>query len=442
LRSSSKEKEISASANGETIRPGTARRSWRPLQALLKLRAFEVLRHREYRLLWLGQAFSGMAIWMEQVTRGWLIYELTDSALQLGLVRGIQAVPFLLLSPVAGSAADRYSRKTQVIVAQSMSGLVFAATALLIFTGQIQPWHVYVTSLLMAVTQVFQQPSRASMVADAVPPESLTNAIGLNAVVFNVARSTGPALAGMLIATIGTGGSYSAQAIFFLLATVWTVQLRPAHRASARAGRHPTGGESFGRSILEGWEFSWGNETVRTGLLIVLFASLFIVPFTTLLPVFARDLLGVGATGQGLLLTSMGIGALCSAFMIASVGDRLPRGILMLAGVMVYGLVIVLFAASTWFNLSLALMAIVGLCHVSAHALIQTVIQSYSPSKFRGRTTAIFHMSHVVMTVGSMLFGALAALWGAQWAVASMGVAGSLATVAIYIALPRARHIR
>jgi MFS family permease len=441
LLSSSEEKEISATAKGETVEPSAARRSWRPLQTLLKLRAFDVLRHRQYRLLWLGQACSGMAVWMDQVTRGWLIYELTDSALQLGLVRGIQAIPFLFLSPVAGSAADRYSRKTQVIVAQSANGLVFAATALLIFTGHIQPWHVYVTSLLMAVAQVFQQPSRASMVADAVPPESLTNAIGLNAVVFNVARSTGPALAGILIATIGTGGSYSAQAIFFLLATVWTVQLRPA-RASARAGRHSAGGESFGRSILEGWKFSWRNETVRTGLLIVLFASLFIVPFTTLLPVFARDLLGVGATGQGLLLTSMGIGALCSAFMIASVGDRLPRGILMLAGVMVYGLVIVLFAASPWFNLSIALMAVVGLCHVSAHALIQTVIQSYSPSEFRGRTTAIFHMSQVVMTVGSMLFGALAALWGAQWAVASMGMAGSLATVAIYIALPHARHIR
>ncbi|HEY3305874.1 MAG TPA: MFS transporter [Candidatus Binatia bacterium] len=408
---------------------------------MIRLRAFEVLRHRQYRLLWLGQACSGMAVWMDQVTRGWLIYELTDSALQLGLVRGIQAIPFLLLSPVAGSAADRYSRKTQVIVAQSANGLVFAATALLIFTGQIQPWHVYVTSLLMAVAQVFQQPARASMVADAVPPESLTNAIGLNAVVFNVARSTGPALAGIIIAAIGTGGSYSAQAIFFLLATVWTVQLRPA-RASARAGRHSAGGESFARSILEGWKFSWRNEAVRTGLLIVFFASLFIVPFTTLLPVFARDLLGVGATGQGLLLTSMGIGALASAMMIASVGDRLPRGILMLAGVMVYGLVIVLFAASSWFNLSMALMAVVGLCHVSAHALIQTVIQSYSPSELRGRTTAIFHMSQVVMTVGSMVFGALAALWGAQRAVTVMGAAGSLAMVAIYVALPRARDIR
>jgi MFS family permease len=442
LRSPSYEKEAGGAPANEAPQPVTARQSWHPLQRLLRLRVFEALSQREFRLLWLGQACTGMGTWMDQVTRGWLMYELTDSALQLGLVRGIQAIPFLLLSPVAGSAADRYSRKTQVVVAQFMNGLVYVAMAVLIFTGLIQPWHVYATALLMGVSQVFQQPARIAMVSDSVPPDKLTNAIGLNAVVFNVARSAGPALAGMLIAIIGTGGSYFVQAVFFFLATVWTVQLRAAHRSSGGGGAHAADVESFGQSIIEGWKFSWRNEAVRTGLLIVTFASLFIVPFTTLLPVFARDLLGVGARGQGLLLTSMGIGALGSAFLIASLGDRLPRGMLMLGGVFVYGFLIAIFAASPWFQLSIILMAIVGVCHVWAHALVQTVIQSYSPSQLRGRTTAIFHMSQVIMTVGSTLFGALGELWGAQWAVGSMGIAGSLAMVAIYVALPRARLIR
>lgn len=435
MDSSSDEKEAAAAAASASGEPG----SWRLLEALLGFRAFELLRHREYRLLWLGQACTGMGTWMDQVTRGWLVYQLTDSALQLGLVRGIQAIPFLILSPIAGSVADRYSRKRQVVWAQFFNGLVYAVTALLIFSGRIQTWHVYVTAFLMAAAQVFQQPARIAMVSDAVPPENLTNAIGLNAVVFNVARSAGPALAGVLIAAFGTGGSYSIQAFFFLLATVWTGQLRGGYGASSG---HTAHGESFARSIVEGWKFSWRNEAVRTGLLVVMSASLFVVPFTTLLPVFARDLLGVGAPGQGLLLTAMGVGALMSAMLIASVGDRLPRGILMLAGVGLYGVAIMIFAESPWFKLSMVLMGVVGLCHVSAHALIQTVIQSYSPSEFRGRTTAIFHMSQVVMTVGSMLVGALAALWGARWAVVAMGAAGSLAMIAIYAALPRARHIR
>jgi predicted MFS family arabinose efflux permease len=413
-----------------------------PLAALLRFRTFEALRHRQYRLIWYGQIFASMGTWMDQVTRGWLIYELTDSALQLGLVRGIQAIPFLLLSPIAGSAADRYSRKMQVVLTQTADGILFAVTALLIFTGQIQPWHVYVTAVLVAMVQSFLQPARAALISDAVPPNNLTNAIGLNAVVFNAARSTGPTLAGVLIAKFGTGGAYSVQALFFFLATIWTTQLRDVE-PSAGGSRAPSAhGESFGRSIIEGWKFSWRNEIVRTALLIVMCVSLFIGPFTTLLPVFARDILQVGAAGQGLLLTAMGVGALCSAVLIATAGDRLPRGVLMLGSVMLYGLFTVMFAGSPWFWLSMVLMVVVGLCHVHSHALVQTVIQSYSPAEFRGRTMAIFHMSQVVLTIGAMLYGALSSIIGAQWAVASMAAVGALIMIGISLALPAARSIR
>ena len=287
--------------------PASEKPLWYPLNRIVRLRAFEALSHREYRLLWYGQVFSSMGTWMDQVTRGWLIYELTNSALHLGMVRGIQAIPFLLLSPIAGSTADRYSRKFQVVSAQFANGFLYAVTAVLIFTGLILPWHVYVTAFLMACVQVFLQPSRAAMISDSVPAKNLTNAIGLNAVVFNMARSTGPALSGVLISLFGTGLSYAVQAVFFLLATVWTLQMRSArHPSSSR--RHGGHQESFAQSILEGWKFSWNKAEVRTGILIVVFASLFMIPFSTLLPVFARDLLDVGAKGQGLLLTGDGRG--------------------------------------------------------------------------------------------------------------------------------------
>jgi MFS family permease len=406
---------------------------------LLQLRALTSLQYRDFRLLWFGHVFTSMAFWMDQVSRGWLIYELTDSTVQLGLVRGVQAIPILLLSPVAGSAADRYSRKTQILIAQMIDGAMFAALALLIVAGQIQPWHVYVTAFGMAIVQTFQQPARAAIVSDVVPTKNLTNAIGLSSVVFNVARSTGPALAGILIASLGTGGAYGAQAIFYFLGTFWTLRLGMIERVS---GRSPGPADSFGRSIVEGWKFSWDNETVRTSLLITMFAALFIVPFTTLLPVFARDILDVGATGQGFLLTAMGVGALGSAVLIATFGDRMPRGLFMLGGVALYGLSVVAFAASPWFQLSMALMLIVGFANVCSHALVQTVIQTYSPPEFRGRAIALFHMGQVVMTLGSMVIGALAALCGTQWAVVLMGAAGALAMLAIHVTLPRAWQIR
>jgi predicted MFS family arabinose efflux permease len=343
---------------------------------------------------------------------------------------------------VAGSVADRYSRKLQVVLTQTADGVLFAVMALLIFTGLIQPWHAYVTAVLMAIVQTFLQPARAALISDAVPPNNLTNAIGLNAVVFNAARSTGPALAGVLIFKFGTGGAYAVQALFFFMATIWTTQLGSAGRVAGGSRGHFAHGESFGQSIIEGWKFSWRNEIVRTALLIVMFVSLFIGPFTTLLPVFARDILHVGAAGQGLLLTAMGVGALCSAVLIASAGDRLPRGIIMLGSVMLYGFFTVMFAASPWFWLSLVLMVIIGLCHVHSHALVQTVIQSYSPAEFRGRTMAIFHMSQVVLTIGAMLVGALSSIVGAQWAVASMSAVGALIMIGISVALPGARRIR
>jgi MFS family permease len=379
---------------------------------------------------------------MDQVARGWLIYELTDSAFQLGLVRGVQAIPILLLSPLAGSTADRYSRKMQVLVAQLVDALLYGVIAVLIIAGEIQPWHVYVTAFGMSIVWTFQQPSRAAMVGDAVPLNQLTNAVGLNSIVFNVARSAGPALAGFLIAVFGTAGAYAAQAGFYFLATIWTVQLRSGQQVHGRSHDGAAHGESLGQSIIEGWKFSWRNEAVRASLLIVVFASLFIIPFMTLLPVFARDILKVGAHGQGLLLSAMGLGALCSSVFIASCGDRLPRINLMLGGVAFYGLIIVCFAVSPWFELSLALMGIVGIVHVTSHALAQTVIQTYSPSEFRGRTMAIFHMTHVVLLTGGIAIGALSSLVDAPWAAASMSIAGTLSMIAIYLALPRARLIR
>lgn len=414
---------------------------WFPLDRIVRLRAFQALGHRDYRLLWYSQVFASLGVWMDQVTRGWLIYQLTDSALQLGMVRGIQAIPFLFLSPVAGSVADRYPRKFLVVGAQFAMGFIFVATAALILFGLIRPWHVYLTAVLMACVQVFLQPARAAMISDTVPPENLTNAIGLNAVVFNMARSTGPALAGALIAVFNTGVAYGAQGLFFLLATLWTTQMRSGRSAAAARQSHG-GGESFARSIVTGWQFSWRKAEVRSSLLIVIVASLFMVPFSTLLPIFARDILEVGAQGQGLLLTSMGIGALGSAMIIATFGDRMPRGIMMLVGVMLYGVLVVFFAASPWFSLSMALMAVIGLCHVSSHALVQTVIQSYSPPEFRGRAIAIFHMNQILMLLGGLLIGALSAAIGAPWAAAALSMAGTLCMVALYVFDPKARTIR
>jgi sugar phosphate permease len=171
-------------------------------------------------------------------------------------------------------------------------------------------------------------------------------------------------------------------------------------------------------------------------------ASLFMLPFSTMLPVFARDRLAVGAQGQGLLLTGMGVGALCSSFLIAGIGDRLPRGMLMVGGAGLYGILVVLFSASPWFAVSMALMALIGLCHVASQALVQTVIQTYSPPEFRGRTTSMYNQTQVVFLLGGLMIGALSAVIGAPAAAATLGFIGTLTMIAIFTCVPAVRRIR
>jgi predicted MFS family arabinose efflux permease len=358
---------------------------------------------------------------------------------QLGLVRGIQLVPTLLISPFAGTAADRYSRKTLLLFAQTIHGITFAVLALLIVSRHVEPWHVYVAAVVAGMMQAIQQPARSSIVTDTVPPEFLTNAIGLTSLIFNMARLAGPALAGAIIAIADTGGAFAVQAACLFMAAAWTAQLPALPLSDDRAVKARR--ESFAHSIVEGWKFSWHNQTVRAGILCTTIVCTLMFPFTTLLPVFARDLLGVGAKGQGLLLAAMGFGALISAATIALAGHRLARGRVMIDSSIVYGLTLVVFAASPWYSLSIVAMAVAGLCHVHANALVNTIVQSHSPPAYRGRTMALFNMSQMLSTAGGMLIGLLALVLGSRGAVAVMGIAGALGIVTLVFLMPRARQI-
>lgn len=412
------------------------------VDALVRVRTFDALHYPAFRLIWGGQVCTAVATWMDQVTRGWLLYEMTGSPFHLGLIRGFQAIPLLFLSPIAGTAADRYDRKAQIIVAQSIDAALYGVMAVLIFTGQIQPWHVYATAVLAGAVGTFENPARNAMVSDAVPRHGMTNAVALNSVAFNVSRIAGPSVAGLMIALTGTGGSYVVQVLLYAFATTWTMRLPASLSRPADAESHHSRGISFGRSTVDGWKACWVNREVRAGLLIVGLASLFIVPFSTLLPVFAKDILDVGASGQGLMLTAMGVGALVSAILIASIGDQVPRGLFMLGGIGLYGIAVVAVASSTWFPLTVVLMVIVGVFHVSSHALVQTVVQTYAEPEFRGRTMAVFHQSHLILMIGGMVLGGLASVVGGPWAMALMAGAGTISMALMFLFEPVARRLR
>jgi hypothetical protein len=228
--------------------------------------------------------------------------------------------------------------------------------------------------------------------------------------------------------------------VIYLVTTLLTVMLRLPDHAPSLVDRD--GQPSFAASILEGWRYVAGHPTIRTVMLASGLAQLLGMSFTTLLPVFARDVLDVGAPGQGFLLTAQGIGALGSAFMIATLGDTMPKGKLVIAGITLYGVFELLFSQSLWFPLSIALMMLLGVFHISANALVQTIVQGHSAAPMRGRVMAVWQQNQIVNVVGGLAAGAAASTWGAPITVALMGVACSLSAVAIFAAIPQVRTIR
>jgi MFS family permease len=338
--------------------------------------------------------------------------------------------------------ADRYDRKQQLVWAQVINAMLNVLLGVLVITRLIDPWHIYATGILASMVQVFQQPARQSLTPESVDRRRLTNAIGLNSIVFNVSRSLGPAIAGLVIAAVGAGGSYLIQGGIYLLTTVWTVQIGLPGRATRSTQSHQRDGGGLLSSIGVGWRYIWQHETIRAVIIVSFASSLFGMPLIALLPVFAKDVLAVGPQGQGLLLTGMGIGGLAAAFLIASIGDRLPRGQLMLAGLVTYGLALLAFSTSHWFPLSVTMMIVIGLCNVSANALVQTVIQAAAASDMRGRVNSMFQQGQVLTTLGSLLAGTLAELWSPQSTVILLGIATITSGLAIFTFIPRLRTLR
>lgn len=403
---------------------GTGPRGW--LAHLRQASTFESLNNRDYRLLWLGQAGASMGQWMDQVSRGWLIYELTHSALQLGLATAIRGLPMLFFGVIAGAVADRSNRKRQLIIAQVTNAFLNVILATLVITGHVQAWHVYVTGFLAGSVQAFQQPARQTLIGDMVGDKLLMNALALNSAVMNVCRMIGPSVAGALIAFTGAQGSYYAQAVLYVVATVWTVQMHaPEHvKQDEHAAR-----VSFGRSIGDGLAYVARDRNIRALMLLALGPLTLAGPYTSLIPVFASDVLLGDARLQGLLLTFGGVGAFIGALILAS--QRRDHGYAwpMITGAVAFSLSVAVFGLSSWVPLSLLFAVIVGAFSVTYRTQTQTLLQVLAPREIRGRVMSIYLLDRGLVPLGTLGMGALAAAMGAPASVIIMGAASFVLVV-------------
>lgn len=400
-------------------------------QARGLLRAFLALRHRNYRLFWFGQMISLIGTWMQTTGQAWLVLELTHSPWQLGLVGALQFLPVLLFAVFGGVFADRWPKRRVLLTTQSAAMLQAFILWLLIVTGAIQIWHLYLLALMLGLTNSLDMPTRQAFVVEMVGREDLPNAVALNSSLFNLARIVGPGLGGIIIAISGVTMLFLLNSLSFIAVLVGLAMIDIRH-LRAQPGRRTDSGArpKTLQSLGEGLAYVWRTPAVRLVILVVGLISLFGINFNVVLPLFATDVLHSGAIGFGFLSSAFGFGALASALWLAW-GNNRPNIRRLLSGALVFCCLLATFAASPLYPLSLALIACVGFAQVAFTALANTTLQTIAPDHLRGRVMSVYMLFFAgSIPLGNLLVGWLAGLVGAPiglfiCALLSLAIAGA-----------------
>jgi MFS family permease len=361
-------------------------------------RTFRALRHRDYRLWWFGQMVSLVGTWVQLVAQNWLVYRLTGSPAMLGMVNFVGLVPSLPMGLWAGSLADRFDKRRLVLIAQVTLFVQASVLAVLTLTNLVHVWHVMVLAFFAGLAQALDTPARQSFVVELVGKEDLTNAIALNSTIFNVARSAGPAVAGLLVVAVGEGLAFTINAVSFLPVIGALLMMRTSSL------RRETGEAPY-RQIAEGFRYIGHDKLVWVIISIVGVSAFFVMPYSVLMPVFAKEVFGGGADIYGFLMTCIGGGALVGALTVASLGSESRRGLLLNGATITFASLVLAFAFIRTLWLAAAALAATGFFFVVQNSLANTLIQLHVPDRLRGRVMSIYFL----VFMGAMRLGALQA---------------------------------
>jgi MFS family permease len=395
--------------------------------------AWRALRHRNFQLFFSGQLISLIGTWMQSVAQSWLVYRMTGSALLLGSVGFASQVPVFLFAPLGGIAADRFDRRYIVIATQTVSMLLAFILAALTLFHKVQVWHVFVLASLLGIVNAFDIPGRQSFLVDMVGKEDLMNAIALNSSMFNGARVIGPAIAGILVAKIGEGWCFFANAVSYIAVIIGLLLMRvisPLRAAMASPLEH----------MMEGFRFVNQTAPIRALLLLLGLVSLVGMPYVVLMPIFADQILHGGARGLGILMGATGVGALLGALTLAFREGVKGLGRWVAWCCAGFGASLIIFALSRTFWVSVILLLPVGYCMMLQMACSNTLIQVMVPDALRGRVMAVYSMMFMGMApIGALFGGALAERLGAPHTIAIGGLASFLGACWFAQHLPKIR---
>jgi MFS family permease len=397
--------------------------------------ALRALRHRNYRLFFSGQTVSLIGTWMTRLATSWLVYRLTNSALLLGVIGFAGQIPTFLLAPFAGVWVDRLDRHKVLVVTQILSMIQSFALAALALTHRITFWEIFWLSIFQGAINAFDMPSRQAFVTQMVESrEDLPNAIALNSSMVNASRLIGPSLAGIVIAAVGEGWCFFIDGASYIAVIISLLLMQITVRPMARKR------ESVIVELREGWHYVTRFKPIRAILMLLALVSLFGMPYTVLMPIFARDVLHGGAHTLGFLTGAIGVGALVSAGYLATRKTVLGLGRVIPIVTMVFGAALIGFGLSHWLALSMFLLLFAGFGMMQQMAASNTILQTIVEEDKRGRVMAFYSMAFVGMApFGSLVAGALAARIGAPFTVVISGTACIAGALVFLTQLPSIR---
>ncbi|MGD0963712.1 MAG: MFS transporter [Candidatus Acidiferrales bacterium] len=392
------------------------------------------LKHRNFQLFFSGQMISLVGTWMDNIAEAWLVYRLTGSSLLLGTVAFAGQIPIFLLGPVGGLVADRFDRRSIIVATQTSSMILAFLLAFLTLTKRVTVWEVILLAALLGVVNAFDVPARQSFLVEMVGREDLMNAIALNSSMFNGARVIGPSVAGILVASIGEGWCFFANAVSYVAVIAGLLMMRVPRSAIEKHDASPLD------HILEGFRFVRNTAPIRTLLLLTGAISIVALPYSVLMPIFAARILHGNARTLGVLMGATGVGALLGALVLASRTKLQGLARLVAISCASFGTSLILFSFSRYYPLSVLLLVPVGFFVMVQMAATNTLIQAMVPDRLRGRTMAVYSMMFLGMApIGALLSGTVADRIGAPWTVAIGGL-GAIVGGAIFARnLPKIR---
>jgi MFS family permease len=374
--------------------------------------------------------------WIQQVTLGWLVYDLTGSSVLLGVLNGVRVLPFLVASPVGGVAADRMDRRKLILINEYVLMVGAFGMGGLVASGLLEVWHLFVFTFITGVAWAFVDPIRQTLVPTLVPKKELMNAVALNSAAFNLTKVLGPSLGGLLIVVFGAAGNFFVQGIAYVavLFSVYWMMVPPtpteARQSTAIA------------NLKEGLVYVWSNRAVFALMATALVPRIFAVPYQTLMPVFQKDVLNVGPEGLGILLAAPGLGAILSGLMLATLANRIKhQGLLLLGSLILDGIMLNLFSRTTSFSLAILALIGVGACQIAYMATTNTMLQMIVPDALRGRVMSIYALDRGLMPLGALMAGISAHWIGAPATVSYMGVVVILMAVLVAWRAPVVRGL-